>query len=136
MDIQRTFLNWSWWVQPTPPTSSVYLYTVVGVCIILYVAAIVLAWRYRPSSMVMQNYKRGWIQLITSCAIGLTVLVFARWQGLAYLGSRVLQGGLALVFVIISVRFALARLFVIPKKIQDEHTSTTLSQYLPQQKKK
>ncbi|OIP05994.1 hypothetical protein AUK41_03660 [Candidatus Berkelbacteria bacterium CG2_30_43_20] len=83
----------------------------------------------------MQNYKRGWLQLLTSCAIGLTVLVFARWQGLAYLGSRVLQGGLALVFVIQSVRFIVLRMFILPKKIQDEHRSTTLSKYLPKPKR-
>jgi len=135
MDFKSTLTSWSWWSQPAPPASTLYLSSALGVCIVLFVIALVSMWRYRPTSVAMQNYKRGWLQLLTSCAIGLTVLVFARWQGLAYLGSRVLQGGLAFVFVIQSVRFIVLRMFILPKKIQDEHRSTTLSKYLPKPKR-
>lgn len=136
MDFKSTFLNWSWWVQPAPPASSVYLYTVVSVCAILFVTATVLAWRYRPTITPLQDYKRGWVQLLASCALGLVVLVFARWQGLAFLSLRVLQGGLACVFVILSLRLIAIRLFSLPQKIHAIRITRTLDTYLPKPKRK
>lgn len=136
MDFQSTLFSWSWWVQPTPPASSVYLYTVVSVCAILFVTATVLVWRYRPTITPLQNYKHGWVQLISSCALGLTVLVFARWQGLAFLSMRILQGGLAVLFVIFSVRLIMIWFFILPKKIHATQVTQTLDRYLPKPKRK
>ena len=102
----------------------------------MLILAGIITWRYHPSSIVLQEYRQSWVRLITSCALVLSVLVFARWQGLAFLSIRVMQGGLAFVFTVISMYYVVQRVFVFPKKIHAEYAHNTLNMYLPKPKRK
>lgn len=131
----QSLSNWSWWIDPNPPLTPYLLWGVLGISTAVLLLALLIIWRYQPSSPALRNYRNSWATLLISCAVGSFVILFARWQMLPYLGLRLLHGADAIVFILYSI-WLLIRIFRVRQQIQMEQKNNLLQRYLPKTKNK
>lgn len=117
-------------IKPTPNGYYQYLGIIFG---LLLAAAIYLS--LRKSGNSFQKLRRKFVNLfLTIGLIGLT-LIFFRFEGIAYLGSRLMIVILMLVFVLWLGVICWYRYYILPKELKEKLEKEKFEKYLPKNTK-
>jgi uncharacterized membrane protein YdcZ (DUF606 family) len=126
-------LDRSYIFEVTPESNSSYLYLALlyGLLIIL---AVVLGLLSKKKIIPIKKLYRGIQNLFLYTGIIGLILIFFRWQGLPYLGSRLMVILLGLFFIVWLLLIILYRFFTLPKIIIEIQERENFEKYLPQKK--
>lgn len=135
LDLKK-FLNTGYIFEKTPPSVSSYLY--LAIVFGVFVALGILCWLWYHQKAEYPFIKELRLKLFNlffySGLIGL-VLVFSRWQGIPYAGSRFFMLIVLLVFVIWGLSIGYFRLVIIPREIKEFKKVKQFESYLPKKRK-
>ncbi len=117
--------------EATPATEGLYLYLAILFGIfILFAIAVVVIYR-KPKYPVYRHIRSQLFNLfLTTGIIGL-IIIFCRFQQIAYLGSRLMFLLLILMFIIWGGWICIYRFIKVPKLIKKEQEKGKFEKYLP-----
>ena len=114
----------------TPPSEGLYRY--LAILFGLFIAiAIFLAFYAKRQKPIFKDFAERLFNLFLSTGIIGEFLIFSRWQGIPYLGSRLILLLLAAVFVGWGGWLLWYYLIIQPKKIEELKEKEIFEKYLP-----
>ena len=120
--------------ESTPNPQGLYQYLSILFGLLLIVALIIFLTTKKQKSII-KNYFNRIINLLLFTGIAGLILIFCRWQGIPYLGSRLMLYILLLTFIIWGGFIIWFRLVILPKEIAELKAKERFKKYLPKQSK-
>jgi len=116
---------------PNPEGLYQYLSIVFG---LLLVIALIIIFLTRKQKQIFKNYFNRIVNILLFAGLTGLILVFCRWQGIPYLGSRLMMYVLLLILIIWGSYTIWYRLVFLPKKITELKAKERFEKYLPKKK--
>ncbi len=135
LDLKK-FLDTSYIFEKTPPPISEYLY--LTIVFFFFIALGIFFWLWYNRKTEFPFWKELRLRVFNLFFyVGLVglVLVFSRWQGIPYGGSRFFMIIVFAIFIIWGLTIIYFRLAVIPEKIKKFSRKKQFERYLPQKRK-
>jgi hypothetical protein len=134
----KKILNIAYIFDKTPPPDSNYLYLGIlfGLMIVLSFGAWLGYGRLKKHIPLWQEMQTRIFNLFFYLGITGLMLIFFRWQGVAYLGSRFFLLLLLIVFIIWGIFIINFRLRIFPKELIKYFAKQKFEKYLPLKDKK
>lgn len=114
--------------QASPTPTGLYLY--IGIIFIIFIAiAIYLAFNKKKDIYTKLRHK--FIYILSSIGVIGLALLFFRYEGIAYLGSRIILITLLGVFIFWLLTIVYYRYIILPKEIRRKIAKDNFEKYLP-----
>lgn len=120
--------------ETTPESQGLYQYLAVIFGLII-LATVILIFQARNKKPIFRNFYNQIVNLFLFTGITGEILIFCRWQGIPYLGSRLMLYILGLVFIIWGGYILWFRISVFPGKIKQLKEKEKFEKYLPKKRK-
>jgi len=116
--------------ESTPDPQGLYQYLSFVFGLLLIVALIIFLTTKKQKSII-KNYFNRIINLLLFIGVAGLILIFCRWQGIPYLGSRLIFYLLLIVFIVWGGFVVWFRIFIFPKKMAKLREREQIEKYLP-----
>jgi len=120
-------------LESTPNPEGLYQYLSIVFGLFLIIALIIILVT-KKQKQIFRNYFNRIVNLLLFAGLAGLVLVFCRWQGIPYLGSRLMMYILILILIIWASYIIWYRLTVLPKKIAELKNKERFEKYLPRKR--
>ena len=133
----KKFLDIRYIFEKTPPPNSGYLYLTVlfGAFILLALAAWVVYGRRQKTVPVYLKMQGKVFNLFFYLGLVGLFLIFSRWQGIPYLGSRFFMLIELVIFIIWGISIIYFRFLILPKEIKEFEQRKQFEKYLPRKQR-
>ena len=132
-DLQKLF-HFDYLLEANPSSDGLYPYLAIVFGLFLLVSFILVLKAKKSLLYKKLNLKSAnlffWIGLL---GLG---LLFCRWQGIPYLGSRIVIVSLAGVFIIWGLIILRYKIFIVPREVKEYYKQKMFEKYLPGPNKK
>lgn len=129
----KKLLDTGYIFEKTPPPISDYLY-LLGIFLLFILLSFVFSFLYGRKKKKIPIWgkmqKRIFNLFFTTGIVGL-ILIFFRWQQIAYLGSRFFMLILWLIFIVWGIAILCYRYLTLSKEIQKYYEKKNFEKYLP-----
>lgn len=126
----RNFFQSSYIFETTPDAEGLYKYLSIVFALFVIIAFILII-RAKNKEKIFKNLDAKFINLLLFTGLIGIVLVFFRWQGIPYLGSRVMLLVLAFISLLWIGIIGWYKFRVLPKKIEENIKRKNFEKYLP-----
>lgn len=126
----QKFLDKDYIFEPSPPPTGLYQYLAVIFGLFLIAGVIIAAQTRRKEEIYKKLFVRIVSLFLFTGTSGL-ILVFFRYEGIPYLGSRLLLLVLLAVFIIWALLVVRYKFLILPKEIRQYQKKKIFEKYLP-----
>ncbi len=128
----KKFLDTKYIFEKTPPPISDYLYLAIVFAVFVVLGIFFWIWYNRKTEFAFwKEFRYRLFNLFFYIGLVGLVLVFSRWQGIPYVGSRFFILVDFLIFIIWGMWIIYFRLIIIPKEIKKFERKQQFEKYLP-----
>lgn len=132
----KKFLDTNYIFEKTPPPISDYLYLAIVFAVFIALGIFFWIWYNRKTAFsIWREFRFRLFNLFFYPGLVGLVLVFSRWQGIPYIGSRFFMLIELVIFIIWGFSTIYFRFVIIPKEIKEFEQRKQFEKYLPQKRK-